>query len=234
MHELAEVLGLERDQVRCRDLAVGGGFGSKSKVSEHEAIAAMLSMRCGRPVLLAFDRAEEIAMTKPRHAFRTAMRAHCDADGRITWFEVDALVDNGAFNHYGPSVMRAGIKQIGSMYRPDAVSFSGKLVDTNLTPGGQFRGYGQPQTAVAMECLIDELAELIGVDPLQFRINNANARQRRAGWVVTGLARLAECLRMAREKIDWDHKRAERVPLHGLGVAAGLHGSGSMPTRGVT
>jgi CO/xanthine dehydrogenase Mo-binding subunit/CO/xanthine dehydrogenase FAD-binding subunit len=233
VYELARVLGLDRDQVVCRDLAVGGGFGSKSKVSEHEAIAAILSMRCDRPVLLAFDRAEEMSATKPRHAFRTTMRAHCDDDGRICWFETDVLVDNGAFNHYGPSVMRAGIKQIGSLYRPDAVSFTGRLVDTNLTPGGQFRGYGAPQTALALECLVDELAERIGADPLEFRISNANTADSTtlAGSRV-GSARLVECLEIARREIDWDRKRAERVPMRGVGVAAGMHGSGSFAYPG--
>lgn len=233
VYELARVLNLNRDQVRCRDLAVGGGFGSKSKVSEHEAIAAMLSMRCGRPVLLAFDRAEEIAATKPRHAFRTAMRVHCDGAGRLTWFEADVLVDNGAFNHYGPSVMRAGIKQIGSLYRPDAVTFSGKLIDTNLTPGGQFRGYGAPQTAIAMECLVDELAEQVGLDPIDFRIQNANEPNSVAlAGSRIGSARLVECLETARKEIDWDTKRATRVELRGLGVAVGIHGSGSFAYPG--
>ncbi|WP_283138317.1 molybdopterin cofactor-binding domain-containing protein [Rhizohabitans arisaemae] len=228
VHELARVLGLRLDQVVCRDVAVGGGFGSKSKVSEHEAIAGLLSMRSGRPVLVELTRAEEISATKPRHAFRTTMRAHADDTGRIRWFEAEVDVDNGAFNHYGPSVMRAGIKQIGSLYRPDAVSWSGRLIDTNLTPGGQFRGYGAPQTALAIECLVDELAERTGIDPIEFRIRNANEPGSVApAGARIGSARLVECLESVRELIGWDEHRRDRHPSRGLGVAVGVHASGS-------
>jgi CO/xanthine dehydrogenase Mo-binding subunit/CO/xanthine dehydrogenase FAD-binding subunit len=228
VHELAGVLGLQPEQVVCRDVAVGGGFGSKSKVSEHEAIAALLSMRSGRPVLIELTRAEEFAFTKPRHAFTTTLRAHADQDARICLLDAEVDVDNGAYNHYGPSVMRAGIKQFGSMYRPDAVRWSARLVDTNLTPGGQFRGYGQPQTALALECLVDELAEKCGWDPLEFRVHNASGPDSEAlSGALIGSNRLVECLETVGKLIDWKAKRETRVPGRGVGVAAGMHASGS-------
>lgn len=228
VHELARVLHLELDQVVCRDVSVGGGFGSKSKISEHEALAAMLSMRSGQPVSVAYTREEEMAVTKPRHAFTTQFEAHVDADGRMCLFEAHIDVDNGAYNHYGPSVMRAGIKQLGSMYRPDAVVWAGQLVDTHLPPGGQFRGYGTPQTALALESVVDQLAETIGVDPIEFRIANASKPHTVAlAGAKIGSNRLVECLHSVRELLDWDAKKANRTYGRGLGVAAGMHSSGS-------
>lgn len=229
VHELAALFGLELDQVVCRDVAVGGGFGSKSKISEHEALAAALSMKCGRPVLIELTRAEEFAFTKPRHAFETTLAAYADADGRLCFLDAAIDVDNGAYNHYGPSVMRAGIKQLGSMYRPDAVRWDARLVDTNLVPGGQFRGYGQPQTAIALETAMDELAEQCGQDPIDFRIRNAGLPDTtQLSGSQVGSNRLRECLETVRERIGWDRKRGpERRPYRGVGVSSGMHASGS-------
>lgn len=234
VHELAALFDLELDQVVCRDVSVGGSFGSKSKISEHEALAARLSMKCGQPVLLELTRAEEFAFTKPRHAFTTKLAAHADADGRMCFLDADIDVDNGAYNHYGPSVMRAGIKQLGSMYRPDAVRWDARLVDTNLTPGGQFRGYGQPQTAIGLETLMDELAEACDVDPIEFRIRNSGLPDTtQLSGSQIGSNRLRECLAAVREKIEWDTRRSSvRAPsddglLRGVGVSSGMHASGS-------
>ncbi|PBC35910.1 hypothetical protein CJ178_31225 [Rhodococcus sp. ACPA4] len=228
VHELSALFGLRLDQVVCRDVSVGGGFGSKSKISEHEALAAALSMKTSRPVLIALTREEEFAFTKPRHEFVTTLQAHADETGRLCFLDAVIDVDNGAYNHYGPSVMRAGIKQLGSMYRPDAVRWDARLVDTNLVPGGQFRGYGQPQTGIALETAMDELAELCEMDPLEFRVRNAGRPHTQAlSGSKVGSNRLAECLEQLRVRTDWDEKRRADTPLRGIGVASGMHASGS-------
>ncbi|MBM4435045.1 MAG: xanthine dehydrogenase family protein, partial [Chloroflexi bacterium] len=231
--ELAHVFGLSADRIVCREVAVGGGFGSKSKISEHEAIACALARKGGLPVKIALTREEEFADTKPRHAFRTRFTLHADAAGRFRLFEAGLDVDNGAYNHFGPSVMWVGIKALGAIYEPDALSWDARLIDTALTPGGQFRGYGSPQSTFALESAIDELAARIGADPLELRLRNAN----RAGTVVLcgaklSSARLDQCLEAVRAAIGWDAKKRERRPYRGVGVAAAMHGSGSYAIPG--
>lgn len=233
VNELAHVFGLKREQVICREVAVGGGFGSKSKVSEHEALAAALARASGRTVKIALSREEEFAFTKPRHAFRTRFEAGADRDGRIRFFDARIDVDNGAYNHFGPSVMYVGVKTLGSIYMPDGASWDARLVDTALTPGGQFRGYGSPQTSFALESAVDELAEQLRMDPLELRLRNANQPNTVAlcgARIVT--ARLDDCLRAVREAIGWDSRRRAKRPGRGLGVAAGMHGSGSYAIPG--
>ncbi|MEU8798413.1 molybdopterin cofactor-binding domain-containing protein [Spirillospora sp. NPDC048819] len=226
--EVAHVLGLDPEQVVCRDVAVGGGFGSKSKVSEHEALASALSMAAGRPVRLAYSREEEFGATKPRHAFRVRLRSSADDTGRLRALDARLDVDNGAYNHYGPSIMKVGVKTLGSIYRPDGVSWDARLIDTALPPGGQFRGYGSPQVAFAMESQVDELAERLGIDPIDLRMRNANEPGTTTmSGARLGSARLAECLAAVRDAIGWDDKRRDRRPLRGVGVACGMHGSGS-------
>ncbi|MCW2611397.1 MAG: hypothetical protein QOC93_2611 [Actinomycetota bacterium] len=226
--EVAHLLGLSREQVICREVAVGGGFGAKSKISEHEVLAAALARKAGTPVLLALTREEEFAANKPRHRFETHLRTSADADGRLRLFEADIRVDNGAYNHMGSSVMRVGVITLGSMYRPDGVSFDARLVDTATQAGGQFRGYGTPQVSLAVESQVDELAERLGIDPIELRLRNLGAEWTTTlcGYEVT-TNRLGACLEAVRDGLDWNGRRADRTPGRGLGVAVGMHGSGA-------
>jgi CO/xanthine dehydrogenase Mo-binding subunit/CO/xanthine dehydrogenase FAD-binding subunit len=226
--EVSHLLGIRHDDVVIREVAVGGGFGSKSKASEHEVLAAALSRKAGRPVLLQQSREEEFASNKPRHRFETTLTTHADAHGVIRALEADVAVDNGSYNHMGTSVMRVGVITLGSMYRPDGVRFSARLVDTATQPGGQFRGYGTPQVSLAMESQLDEIAEQLGIDPLVLRLRNLPDEHTTSlcGYEV-GTNRLGDCLLAVRDAIGWDALRANRPPGRGVGVAAGSHGSGA-------
>jgi len=227
--EVAHTLGIEPQDVICHDISVGGGFGARSKIAEHEVIAALLARRSGRPVRIELTREEEFGTTKTRHRSTVTTRMHATAEGRICLIEGDLLYENGAYNHSGPTVLKVGIKTMGSLYRPDAVTWRARLVDTAVQPGGQFRGYGGPQVAFALESLLDELAGSLSVDPIDLRIANANPPGSTAlCGARIGSARLVECLEAVRSELDWAARRAERRrPARGLGVAAGMHGSGS-------
>ena len=226
--EVAHLLGLEHEQVICREVAVGGGFGSKSKASEHEVLAAALSRKADRPVLLALTRAEEFGSNKPRHRFETTLRTTADVTGRICLFDADILVDNGSYNHMGSSVLRVGVITLGSLYRPDGVRFDARLVDTATQPGGQFRGYGTPQVSLAVESQVDEIAGRLGLDPIDLRLANLAEPYTTTlcGYEVTTSA-LADCLVAVRDGLDWTSRERRRTPGRGWGVAAGVHGSGA-------
>ncbi|KAA9166437.1 molybdopterin-dependent oxidoreductase [Amycolatopsis acidicola] len=229
--EVSHLLGLEHEQVVCREVAVGGGFGSKSKASEHEVLAAALARKAGRPVLVALSREEEFGANKPRHRFETWLRSSADAAGVLRALEADVVVDNGSYNHMGTSVLRVGVITLGSMYRPEGVDFTARLVDTATQPGGQFRGYGTPQVSLAMESQLDELAERLGTDPIELRLRNLAAPDTTTlcGYEV-GSNRLGDCLTAVRDGLDWDRARASRPSgdvARGWGVAAGSHGSGA-------
>jgi CO/xanthine dehydrogenase Mo-binding subunit/CO/xanthine dehydrogenase FAD-binding subunit len=233
VQEVAHVLGLEPRQVVCHEVGVGGGFGAKSKICEHEAIAGALAIAAGRPVRLRLSREEEFETTKTRHAFDVAMRLHADAAGQLRAIEATLTVENGAYNHSGVSVMGAGIKALGMLYRPDGVVAEGRLVDTAITPGGQFRGYGSTQASFALECLMDELAEKLDLDPIELRLRNANqAGETTLVGARLGSARLVECLEAAREAIGWKGQKADRRSGRGVGIAAGVHVSGSFTAPG--
>jgi CO/xanthine dehydrogenase Mo-binding subunit/CO/xanthine dehydrogenase FAD-binding subunit len=228
VREVAHVMGLEPDQVACREVGVGGSFGARTKVCDYEAIAGQLSRVACQPVRIVLTREEDFATTKTRHGFRVDLRLHGDVAGRLRALQGQVLVDNGAYSHSGGSVMGAGVKGLGMQYEPDGLDVSAVLVDTAKQPGGQFRGYGTTQTSFALECLVDALAEASGLDPVDYRLRNAN----RPGGVTLvgarlGSSRLAECLQAARAAIRWDAEKAEPRAGQGVGMAAAVHVSGS-------
>jgi CO/xanthine dehydrogenase Mo-binding subunit/CO/xanthine dehydrogenase FAD-binding subunit len=225
--ELAHVLGLDVAQVVVREVAVGGGFGSKSKITDHEAIAALLSIRTGRPVRLVLDRDEEFATTKSRHAFTIELATGATAGGQLTHRDAEFRVDNGAYNHSGASVTGAAVAMMSSLYRTPAVRTRAQLVDTNKVPGGQFRGYGGPQVTFAIESQMDELADALAVDPIELRIRNVNQTGdvTHSGYQLSS-AHVAECLTAVRAAIGWDRKRQLGGSGRGVGVAVTIHPSG--------
>ena len=219
--EVAQILGIDVDDVICHDVAVGGGFGARSKIAEHEVIAALLARRAERPVRVELSRSEEFSATKTRHRSTVTTTMHATREGRICLIDGDLLYENGAYNHSGPTVLKVGIKTMGSLYRPDAVTWRARLVDTAIQPGGQFRGYGGPQMAFALESQMDEMARAMSIDPIELRIANANLPGSTAlCGARVGSARLIECLEAVRAELDC-------TPGRGVGVAAGMHGSGS-------
>ncbi len=226
--EVAHALGLPIEQVKTHEVAVGGGFGSKSKISEHEVICAALARKAGRPVRLILDRAEEFSTTKCRHDWDIHLETGADGEGHLTHRSARILVDNGAYNHSGPSVMGYGSLVMGSLYRTDGVDIDADLVYTNKHPGGQFRGYGGPQATFAIESQMDELAMALDLDPIDLRIRNANrpGDVTHTGWKLAS-ARLVDCLQAVHGAIGWAEKRRHGGSGRGVGVAAAIHVTGA-------
>ena len=226
--ELAGVLSLAPEQIDIHEIAVGGGFGSKSKISEFEAVACKLSMKSGRPVRLVLTREEEFGTTKARHNAQIELATEATTEGRILSRQAKVAIENGAYNHSGPSVMGYGTLVLGSFYRTYRVDIEADLIYTNKHPGGQFRGYGSPQVTFAIESQMDELAEALNIDPIEIRIRNANQAGdvSHTGWKIDS-ARLVECLEAARDAIDWDNKRKLKGSGRGVGLAAAIHVSGA-------
>ncbi len=226
--EVAHMLDLRPEQIRTHPVAVGGGFGAKAKAGCHEVIAAALAMRTKRPVRLVLDRDEEFAATAVRHSFSVDLATGARSDGTLTHRDGYVTVDNGAYNHAGPSVAVYATMLAAGPYRLGGCSTAVSLVYTNKQPGASFRGYGNPQMTFAMESQIDELADRLGMDPIDLRLLNApeSGDVTLAGWRL-GSARLAECLQRARDEIGWDAKRALGGRGRGVGVAAAVHVSGA-------
>ena len=233
--EAAGILGIAPPQVVVHEVAVGGSFGAKMTITEHEVLAAALAREAGRPVLITLTREEEFSATKSRHAFDVDLTLRADASGRVRTIEANMTVDSGAYLHSAASVMGASFGPLTGMYRADGAEISAQVVDTAKLPAGAYRGYGAPQTTYPLEMLMDELAEKLGRDPIDLRIQNAYRSNDQGLWGKLGGVGLVDCYEAVREAIGWEHEKANRKPGRGIGVAGAeeISGAHGMPGSNV-
>lgn len=231
--QLAHVFSCDVDGIVVHEVGVGGSFGAKMTITDHEALAGTLARITGRPVYIALTREEEFETTGSRHAFDFALNLRADDTGRIRLIEGEVDVDSGAYLHSGMPVMSASMFALAGIYNVDGLDVRARLVDTAKLPARGFRGYGAPQVCFALESLVDELAARTGQDPIEIRIKNVY----RTGDLSLasgklGSVGLVECLRAARTAINWDEEKANRKPGRGVGVAVAEHISGAFTVPG--
>ncbi len=169
---LAEIMNLDPDAVRVMPSACGGGFGSKLDISwqPYVAIAAWL---LDRPAAIAFTRCESMQSTTKRHPSQIEVAVGCDAEGRITAMRFSGTFNTGTYASWGPTVANRVPVHASGPYHIENYCADSLAVHTHCAPSGAFRGFGVPQSAVAQECLFDELADKVGLDRLEFRLKNA-------------------------------------------------------------
>ncbi|GLR89593.1 molybdopterin-dependent oxidoreductase [Bradyrhizobium iriomotense] len=168
---LSDIFDLPMDKVRVFCDRVGGGFGGKQEMFV-EDILALAALKTGRPVKLELTREEQFIATSTRHPMRVHIKAGADAAGKLTALQLDVLSNTGAYgNHAGPVLFHSVAESI-SVYNCSNKKVDAVAVYTNTVPAGAFRGYGLPQTLVAVEAAIDELAKQLGISPYDIRRRN--------------------------------------------------------------
>jgi len=173
--EVAGILGIAPERVRIRPTCCGGGFGGKLDLSV-QPLLAIAAWILNEPVRIVYDRIESMASTTKRHPARMRVEAAADGDGRLLAVRFRGLFDTGAYASWGPTVAGRVPLHASGPYRIAHVDAEALAVYTNNTPAGAFRGFGVPQTTLATEALVDELALHLGRDPLDFRLDNALRR----------------------------------------------------------
>src|SRR6185503_17952715 len=114
------------------------------------AHAALLAWKSRRPVKIMYDRFEDIAATTKRHPAVMTVRAGVKRDGTFTAFEMDCVMDGGAYVTLSPVVLSRGAIHAAGPYRWPAARIRARAVATNTPPNGAFRGFGAPQTQFAV------------------------------------------------------------------------------------
>ena len=232
--ETALVLGLDKEKVRIVPSACGGGFGGKLDVSIQPLIG-LAAWRLNRPVRGEYSRPESMMSSTKRHPSRITAMLGCSRDGKLTALRFHGIFDTGAYASWGPTVSdRVPVHCSGPYFLPHVLADS-EARFTNAPPSGAFRGFGVPQSALANEGLMDELAERIGMDPLEFRdLNAIRAGQATAtGQVLQASVGLDKCIAALRP--DWrawrraaeDFSRAGGRRRRGVGIACIWYGCGN-------
>lgn len=179
--DMAHALKMKPSDIRIIQTVIGGGFGSKLDMYPYEPIAALLSMKCGQPVQIAFDREEEFLASPTRQRMVIDLSSGVDKKGEFTFREAKILMDNGAYTSWGATTPFVMMQTFSSMYQMPACLFEADAVYTNNVYAGSFRGYGNPQATFAIESNIDLLAEALGMDKAEIRLLNANFKDEVTG-----------------------------------------------------
>ena len=233
----AQALGIPVGQVRIIKPYIGGGFGNKQDVL-YEPLNAFLSMSVGgRPVRLEISREETISGTRTRHAIKGKCKGLMTKDGRILARKIDAFANNGAYASHGHAICANCGNVFKDLYRDElGCEVDCWTVYTSSPTAGAMRGYGIPQAVWFAECLTDDLADRIGMDPCEFRLKNCM----KEGFVdpANGITfhsyGLKRCIEEGKSYIRWDEKwkqyRNQTGPVRkGVGMAIFCYKTGVHP-----
>jgi len=208
--------GMDTGDIRVVAQEIGGGFGGKTVVYL-EPLALKLSEKAGRPVKMVMRRDEVFMSTGPASGTINTVKVGATRDGKITAMYADLLYESGAFPG---SPLGAGAMCIFAPYDVENVLIEGYEVVVNKPRVGAYRAPGAPQSMYAGESVIDELAQVLDIDPIDFRLQNAaqegthaayGPRFKKIGFV--------ECLEAAK---NHPHYHAPLGENEGRGVAAGF------------
>ena len=214
--EVSAILGIGEEQVRIIPTAVGGGFGSKLDLSVQPYLA-LGAWVLDEPVRISYTRPESMMSTTKRHPSKIDVRVGATSDGRLIALDFSGTFDTGAYASWGPTVANRVPVHAGGPYVYEGYRARTTAVHTNGPPSGAFRGFGVPQATIAVECLLDELADKIGVDRLEFRYRNAldAGTPTVTGQVFDGGVGYRDCLDALRP--HWARARAAAAEINGRG-----------------
>lgn len=218
--DLALSLGLPEGRIRVIKPYMGGGFGGKREMFASDFCAALLSVKSGRPVKIAYSREEEFIASRQRHPMYITLKTACLRDGTILAKDCTIIADGGAYKSRGPGVLAYAGVALPSLYRIPNARYRGYHVYTTKPVSGAFRGYGSLQLRFADECQLDIIAEELGIDPLDLRLRNGVE----TGDVTVNGHKIAscglkECLSTVAEASGWKEKRHNKLPGRGIGIA---------------
>lgn len=208
---VATVLGIPLAAVRVVQTVTGGGFGGKEDVpSEICACAAVAAWRTGRPVKLVYTREEDFYRSSKRHPMTVTFKLGATRDGRFTAARAHVVADAGAYSTLTQVVAFRAAAHATGPYEIPNVHTDVLGVYTNRQTTGAFRGFGQPQVIFANESVVDEVAEALGIDPIEIRLLNCLdvGKRTATGQLLTESVGLRATLEAARDASGWAEKRA--------------------------
>ena len=233
--ELADGLGIPMSNIRVVVPRVGGSFGSKMYLKAEVLAVALAWFADGRAVKVVFDREDEFNICVKGPTI-TRIKTGVMKDGSITAREVETFWDTGGYADSGPRVTRNSGHTSPGPYRIPAVKIDGYTVYTNKNISVPFRGYGTQELCWAYETHTDEIANKLGMDPMEFRQRNAlrPGDETATGQPIDCLG-LIECLDKIKVAAKWDETKIGNLKpvssgkVRGQGVAC-IHKASGAPS----
>jgi 4-hydroxybenzoyl-CoA reductase subunit alpha len=229
--QLSIVLEIPMNKIRVTLPAIGGGFGGKGEASTAEFAAGLLSRKIGRPVKVIFERNEVFFTNKGRHPCHMKVKMGLDQEGYIKAIDFDNTMDKGAYSGWGIVVLFYTASMLHLPYKVPNVRFRGRSVYTNKPSTGAMRGLGGVQPRWALECMLDELAEMMGVNAYELRMKNAvESGHTCINNMFVPHSEYKKCLQTAVEKSGYLEKHGKLPFGKGIGLAGGYYISGTAYT----
>ena len=169
--KLCYLFGLFPRNVHVFTERVGGGFGGKQELIA-EDLCLLATLKTGRPVMWEFTREEQFIGATTRHQMTTRVKLGAKRDGTLTAIQLRVVSNTGAYGGHGGETLGAALGNPLTVYRCANKKADGYAVYTNMIPAGGFRGYGSSQSTFAIECAIDDLAQLLGMGSFEIRRKN--------------------------------------------------------------
>ena len=233
---IADILGLGSEDVRIIPTGCGGGFGSKLDLS-YQPYIALAAWKLNRPVGIVYSRHESMLTTTKRHPSEISIKVGCDENFKITAIDFHGVFNTGAYASWGPTVANRVPVHASGPYQVANYLAKSRAVHTNNVPAGAFRGFGVPQTAIALETSLSELSQKVGADELNFRLINAlrNGTPTVTGQVFSsgvGITKCLEAVRPAWERAkkyssQYNNALGESIHKKGVGIATCWYGCGN-------
>ena len=230
---VANALHIPKSKVRVTKPRIGGGFGAK-QTAVSAVYPAFVTWMTKKPSKIIFSRVESQIASSPRHEMEMHVRLGANKDGIVRGIDLHTLSNTGAYGEHGPTTVGlSGHKSIPLYGKAEAFRFTSDVVYTNHMSAGAYRGYGATQGLFAVESAVNELANILGMDPFKIREMNitheGEIMPAYYGQLNTSCA-LDRCLARVHDMIDWDNKYPCREMGNGriraVGMGMAMQGSG--------
>ena len=230
---VANALHIPKSKVRVTKPRIGGGFGAK-QTAVSAVYPAFVTWMTKKPSKIIFSRVESQVASSPRHEMEMHVRLGANKDGIVRGIDLHTLSNTGAYGEHGPTTVGlSGHKSIPLYGKAEAFRFTSDVVYTNHMSAGAYRGYGATQGLFAVESAVNELANILGMDPFKIREMNitheGEIMPAYYGQLNTSCA-LDRCLARVHDMIDWDNKYPCRDMGNGkiraVGMGMAMQGSG--------
>ena len=241
---LAVVTGVPEHKLRVVAPDVGGGFGSKLQVYGEEALTLAVARRLGRPVKWTESRSEGYLATHHGRGMIQDVEIAANRDGTLLGLKADLLVDMGAYLMLvTPGIPILGAFMYPGIYKMGSYELNVTGVFTTRTPTDAYRGAGRPEATYAIERIMDELADELGLDPVELRRRNWIRHDEFPYTTIAGLTYDSGNYEAATDKalalFDYDKLRAEQADRNqrgdtvrlGIGVSTYTEMCGLAPSR---
>lgn len=229
---LSNALEIPKSKINVIKPRIGGGFGAKQTAC-CEIFTAFVTWKLKKPSKIVYTREETFAASNSRHEMKMHVRIGATKDGTIEAIDLYTLSNQGAYGEHGPTTIGlAGHKSLPLYNHVKASRFTYDVVYTNTMRAGAYRGYGATQGQLAVESIINELADELNMDPCEIRFKNMTRENEVLSQYYNeelNACALDRCLEKAMEMIDYKNKPLRRDMgdfVRGLGVSLSMQGSG--------